>query len=82
MSYEKIENFYLIRLKEDDEEFRAGRFGELEELLRSDERAEIRHVITPISAITAFVYEPQLVDELKERGYELTPQEKNFRMID
>ena len=82
MRYESIDGFYLIRAGGENEELRACRLGELEELLKADERAEIRHVIAPISSITAFVYEPELAAELKERGYELSPQKKNFRTAD
>ena len=82
MKYEKIEGLYLIRVREQDENVRTLRFGELEELLSRDERAEIKHVINPISAVTAFLYGPEIEAELKENGYELIPQEKNFRTAD
>lgn len=76
-----IENFYLIRVREDDELLRANKLGELENILNGDERAKVEYVIKPISAVVAFLYDKELVDELKNRGYELLPQ-KNIKMIE
>lgn len=76
-----IENFYMIRVKEDDELLRESRLGELENILNDDERAKVEYVIKPISAVIAFLYDAELVVELKNRGYELLPQ-KNVKMIE
>ncbi len=76
-----IENFYIIRVREDDELLRGNRLGELENILNGDERAKVEHVIKPISAVVAFLYDKSLVDELENRGYELLPQ-KNVKMIE
>ncbi len=77
-----IANFYLIRVRKDeDESLKAGRLDELERILEGDERAKIEHVIRPISAVAAFLYDAGLVAELENKGYELLPQ-KNVKMIE
>ncbi len=76
-----IENFYIIRVMGNDESLRESGLGELESILNGDERARVEHVIRPISAVVAFLYDPRLVDELKNRGYELLPQ-KTIKMIE
>ena len=81
MRYDAIENFYMIRVIEKDEMLRIKQLAELEEILISDERAKLERVIQPISAAIAFLYDDSLADELQCRGYELLPQQKNFRTI-
>lgn len=77
-----IEDFYLIRVRKDeDESLKAGRLDELERILEGDERARIKRVIRPISAVAAFLYDAGLVAELENKGYELLPQ-KNVKMIE
>ncbi len=76
-----IENYYIIRVREDDESVRASRLGELELILGSDERAKVERVITSISAVVAFLYDESLVAELERSGYELLPQ-RNVKMIE
>lgn len=76
-----IENFYLIRVRENDELLRESRLSELENILNGDERAKVEHVIKPISAVVAFLYDKSLVVELENRGYELLPQ-KIVKMIE
>ncbi len=76
-----IENFYLILVKEDDKSSRDCKLGELENILNGDERARVEHVIKPIAAVIAFLYDSELVAELETKGYELLPQ-KNVKMIE
>ncbi len=80
-SEDAIENFYMIRVREDDELLRASKLNELELILEGDARAKIEHVIMPISAVVAFLYDAGLVEELERSGYELLPQ-KNVKMIE
>lgn len=77
----EIENFYLIRVKGDDESLKASGLVELENILNGDERAKVEYVIKPISAVIAFLYDSGLVAELQNRGYELLPQ-RMARMIE
>ena len=74
MIYSESENFYMIRINEEDELLRADKLGELEELINSDHRAQLKQVIEPISAVSAFLYDLDLVQELEDQGYELIPQ--------
>lgn len=81
MSDCRIEELYIIRVREDDEILRANKLGELEQLLNEDERARLEYVIHPISAAIAFIYDKGLVEKLENDGYELLPQQR-VRMIE
>ena len=81
MKYESIENLYIIRIAE-NEELRASKLEELEELLQQDERAKLEYVIEPISSVIAFLYDTELVIDLALQGYELIPQCKNFEIAE
>jgi len=77
----EIGNLYIIRVMEDDVLLRADKLVELEETLNKDARARLEHIIGPISAAIAFLYDQQLVNELEKRGYELIPQQRT-KMIE
>ncbi|GEM_PF-4892811 len=70
---------YMIRVQETDDLVRINKLYQLEELLSKGEKGELKNVIASIDAVTAFLYDPGLVDELEQQGYELIPQEKSFR---
>ncbi len=77
-----VESFYMIRVRKDENgSLKASRLDELEKILEGDERAKIEHVIRPIYAVVAFLYDAGLVAELERSGYELLPQ-KNVKMIE
>lgn len=77
-----IDNFYIIRVRKDeDESLKMGRLDELEQILKVDDRARLEHVVRPIAAVVAFIYDESLAAELVSRGYELLPQ-KNLKMIE
>ncbi len=76
-----VDGFYIIRVREDDELLRADRLGELERILAGDDRVRVEHIIRPISAVIAFLYDKGLVAELENVGYELLPQ-KSVKMIE
>jgi len=81
MSDYSIDELYIIRVKEDDRLLRANKLGELEQLLNDDERAKLEHIIEPISAAIAFLYDAELISELEENGYELLQQQRT-KMIE
>ena len=74
-----MNGYCMIRVQETDDLARINRLYRLEEILSKEERGQLRHVITAIGAVSAFLYDSRLVEELEEQGYELIPQEKSFR---
>ena len=77
MSYETIENLYLIKISK-YEDLKNEKMAKLEEILKGDERALLKNLIPSIHAASAFIYDTELIECLKRQGYELIPQEKNF----
>lgn len=75
------ENYYRIQVNEEDDLKRINKLYRLEELLGNDERSELRYIIAPVNSITAILYDKQLVEELKEQGYELIQQQRT-KMIE
>ena len=81
MSECDIDNLYIIRIPEEDELLRTNNLVQLEQLLHNDERARLEHIIEPIAIAIAFLYDPELINELEEKGYELLPQQRT-KMIE
>jgi len=64
-----------------DEELKANKFGELEEFIEANEMAELKYSLPQIFTLAVYLNE-QLASELKESGYDITLQEKNFRAVE
>ena len=73
------EDLYVIRVKKDDAS-RDEKFGELEKILSKDERAKLRFLVKPVRLASAEIYSKELVDYLRDNGYEVSP-EKKTKMI-
>lgn len=81
MNESEIEGLYIIRVKEEEDLMRINRMGELENILRKDDRAQLERLIEPIGAAIAFIYDKKLVNDLETAGYEMLPQRK-VKMIE
>ena len=76
----KSEPKYVIRVQEKEDLTKTNRLGELEEILKNDDRAKLELTVEPISAVIALIYDKDLADELEKKGYELMPQ-RNLSIV-
>jgi hypothetical protein len=79
MSYSTID-YYLIRAPSGTRKERRSAFRTLETLL-ADEAVSVKHRIKRICAVAAEVYDHAAVDRMREQGYEVIAQEKNFGVL-
>ena len=75
---EAVDNYYMITARGEGRELA---FGALEKRLVNAAGVRVRHVMPSISSVAAFVYDFELLYELRE-AYDVLPQYKSFKALE